>query len=257
MYCRRFPAPVVTNISQEFILRVKRKGENEYYIGRRYGDFYRLEKQLRLEVPGRVLPPLPKKNKSSSSTAGLFGGGSASDDDSISSASTQKTAPLSGGSEGSRGLSIKTAFGHKRNGSAASSLRASPRPSMDERPLSPYSPQSPWRQSDVVLHRESQRISLRAFLRSLLQNPQIAQTKAMQDFLTRDPTTLKDEDYVDIMRRKSVDEKRVEEQKKFYEIARKRAADLDIYMEQYVENVSLFTIRETRLTRFSDSAKRS
>lgn len=236
----------MANIFQEFILRVKRKGENEYYVGRRYGDFYRLEKQLRLEVPGRVLPPLPKKNKSSSSAGGLFGGGDASDDDSISSASTQKTAPLSGGSEGpSKGLSIKTAFGHKRNGSAASSLRASPRPSMDERPLSPYSPMSPWRQSDVVLHRESQRISLRAFLRSLLQNPQIAQTKAMQDFLTKDPTTLKDEDYVDIMRRKSVDEKRVEEQKKFYEIARKRAAELDIYMEQYVQNV-LFFLHLTR-----------
>lgn len=31
-----------------------------------------------------------------------------------------------------------------------------------------------------------------------------------------------------------MDEKRVEEQKQFYEIARKRAAELDVYMEQYV-----------------------
>jgi hypothetical protein len=37
---------------------------------------------------------------------------------------------------------------------------------------------------------------------------------------------------VDISRRKAMDEKRVEEQKKFYEIARKRAAELDIYMEE-------------------------
>lgn len=86
----------------------------------------------------------------------------------------------------------------------------------------------------MLLYRETQRISLRAFLRSLLQNPQVAQTKAMQEFLTRDPVTLKDEDCVDIARRKSVDEKRVQEQQKFYEIARKRAAELDIYMEQYV-----------------------
>lgn len=56
----------------------------------------------------------------------------------------------------------------------------------------------------------------------------------MQDFLTRDPITLNDEDVADIMRRKSVDERRMEEQKQFYEIARKRAAELDIYMEQYV-----------------------
>lgn len=227
-----YPVRTIANTVQEFILRVKRKGENEYYVGRRYGDFSRLHKQLQLEVPGKVLPPLPKKNKSSAVPSGLFNGGEASDDDSISSASTQRTGPLNTGSEVSKSLSIKSAFGHKRSGSTTSSAKASPRPSMDDRPLSPWSPTNG---SDVVLHRESQRISLRAYLRSLLQNTQVAQTKAMQDFLTRDPVTLKPEDVVDVMRRKTVDEKRVEEQKRFYEIARKRAAELDIYMEQYVQ----------------------
>lgn len=99
---------------------------------------------------------------------------------------------------------------------------------MDDRPP------SPGKKDNVVLYRESQRISLRAFLRSLLQNPQTAHTKAMQDFLTRDPIHLNDEDVADIIKRKAVDEKRMEEQKQFYEIARKRAAELDIYMEQYV-----------------------
>lgn len=219
---------------QEFILRVKKKSENEYYIGRRYGDFSRLLKQLRLELPGKVFTPLPKKNKSSSATSGLFGGGGGgSDDDSVSSASTQRTGVLTGTGDPSK-LSIKDAFKHKRTGSAASSQRASPRPSMDDRPLSPYnpSPLSPRKRDEVVLYREEQRISLRAFFRSLLQNPQLAQTKVMEEFLTRDPIKLSDEDCVDIARRKSVDEKRVEEQQKFYEIARKRAAELDIYMEQ-------------------------
>lgn len=41
-----------------------------------------------------------------------------------------------------------------------------------------------------------------------------------------------DADVEDILRRKAMDEKRVEEQQKFYEVARKRAAELDIYMEQ-------------------------
>lgn len=86
----------------------------------------------------------------------------------------------------------------------------------------------------VVLWRESQRISLRAFLRTLLANPQIANTRAIQDFLTLDPITPSDADVEDIARRKSMDEKRVEEQKQFYEIARKRAAELDVYMERYV-----------------------
>ena len=84
----------------------------------------------------------------------------------------------------------------------------------------------------VILWRENQRISLRSFLRSLLHNPQIANTVAMQDFLKGEPMTPTDDDVDDIMRRKVVDEKRIEEQKKFYEIARKRAAELDEYMEQ-------------------------
>jgi len=87
-------------------------------------------------------------------------------------------------------------------------------------------------EENVVLFRENQRISLRAFLRSLLHNEQIAKTTAMRDFLTKNPMTPKDEDVDDIMRRKRMDEKRVEEQRKFYEVARKRAAELDIYMEQ-------------------------
>jgi len=98
---------------------------------------------------------------------------------------------------------------------------------MDGRPLTPASNGEP-----VLLWRENQRISLRAFLRSLLANPQIASTKAIKDFLTLNPMTPKDEDVEDIMQRKSMDEKRVEEQRQFYEIARKRAADLDVYMEQ-------------------------
>lgn len=53
----------------------------------------------------------------------------------------------------------------------------------------------------------------------------------MQDFLAGDPITPTDEDVEDIIRRKSIDEKRINEQKKFYEIARKRAAELDEYME--------------------------
>lgn len=84
----------------------------------------------------------------------------------------------------------------------------------------------------MVIFRESQRISLRAFLRTLLQNPQVASTKAMEEFLLADPVKLTDDDLDDIARRKHVDKQRVEEQKRFYEVARKRAAELDVYMEQ-------------------------
>lgn len=86
-----------------------------------------------------------------------------------------------------------------------------------------------------------------------MQNPQIAQTKALQDFFNQDPITLCDEDVLDISRRAEVDKKRAEEQRKFYEIARKRAADLDVYMEEYVSlpcAASLPEDADIRLYRF-------
>ena len=68
---------------QEFILRVKRKGDLEFFIGRRYGDFVKLHKKLRTELPGKILPEIPKKNKSSSTTSGLLSSvmGKGDDDD--------------------------------------------------------------------------------------------------------------------------------------------------------------------------------
>ena len=89
----------------------------------------------------------------------------------------------------------------------------------------------------VVLYREDQRVSLRAFLRTFLQNEQISHSKAMLEFLTRNPIKLNEEEMDDVQRRKEMDEKRIEEQKKFYEIARQRARELDVYMEKFRRDV--------------------
>jgi hypothetical protein len=61
-----------------------------FFIGRRYGDFNRLHKRLRTELPGKVLPPMPRKNKQSSVASNLISGVIESDDDasSLSSVST-------------------------------------------------------------------------------------------------------------------------------------------------------------------------
>ncbi len=235
------------------MLRVRRKGTAEHYVGRRYGDFARLYKRLRTELPGKVLPPIPQKNKSHSVAPSIFGSqdGNNSETSSVSSVSTQlqplNSPPPNGvghQSEAvSRLLSVKGEDYIATPGTGSHSLtccvqpdhrsgeRQSPRNSVDGRPSSP-SLLSPKPQETVVIWRESQRISLRAFLRSLLQNPQIATTKAMEEFLAKDPVTLSDDDVEDVIRRKHVDKKRVEEQKQFYEVARKRAAELDVYMEQ-------------------------
>jgi hypothetical protein len=61
-----------------------------YFIGRRYGDFHRLHKKLHTELPGKILPPLPKKNKQHSMASNLVSGVIGGDDDasSLSSVST-------------------------------------------------------------------------------------------------------------------------------------------------------------------------
>lgn len=198
---------------------MKRAGKSDIYVGRRYGEFVKLHKRLRIELPGKILPPLPRKNKSSTQSAFLSVGG---DDDasSVSSVSTQNTGHDDGASM--RGL---VGMGHRRSASVQSG-RSSRRPSGD------------FGSETVVLYRETQRVSLRAFLRTILQNQQIAESKAIKEFLTADPLKkLNEEELGDIERRKAMDEKRVEEQKQFYEIARQRARELDVYMERFRRDI--------------------
>ncbi|GJN77665.1 PX domain-containing protein [Purpureocillium lilacinum] len=230
----------------EFLLRIKRKGELEHFVGRRYGDFAKLSKNLKTELPGRVLPQLPKKNKSSSTASGVFSAfsnGDDSDASSISSLSTRFTGAVQDSTEGSSSLlSPSGGISSRKPGSITSARsirsRASPRPSVENRGSPGTGPGTPVASEEtVILWRENQRISLRAWIRSLLHNPQVANTKAMMEFLSGNPITPTDEDVDDIVRRKAIDEKRIEEQKKFYEIARKRAAELDEYMEQFRRDI--------------------
>lgn len=226
----------------EFLLRVKHKDEGEVYVSRRFGDFSRMHKKLRLELPGKVLPPLPRKNKAQS----IYSGRDDSDADSLSSISTQGTlAPTPDTPEQGGGFraylsswtgSSTPSSRHSRNASRASLATASPRPSVDSsRELTPSSAPEP--AADAVLHREEQRVSLRAFLRNFLQNEVIANSKAMYDFLTEDPITLTEEEKYDIERRRHMDEKRLEEQRQFFDIAKQRARELDVHMEKFRRSV--------------------
>ncbi|KAF1989718.1 hypothetical protein K402DRAFT_390685 [Aulographum hederae CBS 113979] len=211
----------------EYLLRVKKRDEPEIYVGRRFGEFAQMRKRLRIEMAGKVLPPLPRKNKNNS----MFPAAEDDDADSISSVSTTqeslKESTTPGTSSGGYLRSYLPSFGsagHKRSQSAASAHQSSsPRPSME----------GGARPAHHVLYREEQRVSLRAFLRNLLHNEHIAQSATIKDFLTRDPIVLNEEEMEDVEKREDMDEKRMEEQKQFYEIARKRAAELDIHMEKF------------------------
>jgi hypothetical protein len=208
---------------QEYLLRVKSGEDKDFYIGRRYADFVQLHKRIRLELPGKVLPPLPRKNKKD----GMLRTAAADDDDvsSISSASTQDAQPEpqeTGGGGGLRGYLF--GGGHKRNASQASAGKGNtPRASGEY---------TAFKQARK-LYREEQRVSLRAFLRNFLNNERIAQSNAMAEFLSHHPIEVNEEEMDDIRRREEMDAKRIQEQKQFYEVARQRAAELDIHMEKF------------------------
>jgi hypothetical protein len=220
-----------------FLLRVKQKDKPEIHIARRFGDFAKMHKKLRQELPGKVLPPLPRKNKNSS----LF-------TSSMSSISTREPSmapaePVQESSGGFRSYLSSWTGGsstpsHKRAPSVTPS-NASPRPSMDSSTglAIGATPRSASPAAGHTLVREDQRVSLRAFLRNFLQNENIAHSRAMADFLTADPTKLTNEELDDIARRKEMDERRMEEQRRFFEIASQRAKELDVHMEKFRRTV--------------------
>ncbi|KAL4974949.1 hypothetical protein BDW66DRAFT_160854 [Aspergillus desertorum] len=207
----------------EFIIRVRRNGQPDIYVARRYGEFVKLQKRLHTEIPGRAVPPLPRKNKSST-TSTLWGSSSVEDDESsLSSVSTQDIGTPEDARLSRNNLAPSDIIQRTRSRSR-SSVRKSPRSSADV-------------PRETVLYREEQRISLRAFLRTLLQNKRIAESKALEEFLTADPFVPGQEETRDMERRKEADAVRIEEQKRFYEIARERAAELDVYMEKFRRDI--------------------
>ncbi|KAH8149732.1 uncharacterized protein LAJ45_06363 [Morchella importuna] len=210
------------HIHAEFLLRTKRVNQPDVVVGRRYGAFVRLHKELRQEIPGKVLPPLPRKSQSSSASAYLS---QSTGDDRSSISSNSSLTSSSGDSHPNNGNGSKS---HARSQSLGSSLgsslglsrsRNASRSSLDHPP--------------VELWRENQRISLRAFLRALLGDEQIAKSRAITKFLLENPITLNAEERVDEERRRAMDNIRIEEQRRFYEIARQRARELDVYMESF------------------------
>lgn len=246
----------------EFLIRVQRRDEPEIYVARRFGAFNKMHKRLRTELPGKVLPPLPRKNRTSS----LYSVEDGSETESVSSFSvhTQEHLPAppldQAGSDGASTGGLRgylsswtggssTSGRHSRNQSRSSiNLNASPKPSprasMDSmgataslKSSSPVRSATPQPEPSHVLHREEQRVSLRAFLRTFLQNEAIANSTAMYNFLTENPICPSPEERADIERRKVMDEKRLEEQRRFFEIARDRARELDIHMEKFRRKV--------------------
>ncbi|OLL25372.1 PX domain-containing protein [Neolecta irregularis DAH-3] len=85
----------------------------------------------------------------------------------------------------------------------------------------------------IALHREENRLTLRQWLRRLLADPNYSQSRHLLKFLTTDEATLTLSELKDQKLRKALDERRVDEQAKFLEIAKMRARELDKHMTQF------------------------
>lgn len=217
----------------EYLIRVKQGSSDELFVSRVYEDFKRMHKRLRLELPGKIIPPLPRH---STSDQALTFADEDSDAESIMSnihvekADSKPPSP----NPSSYNLGGLRAYlpsfsgastpggGHRRESSASSQL--TPRASGEG-------------MRSVILYRETSRVSLRAGLRNLLGHERCATSLAMQEFLTKDPITLSEEELADIERRKESDERRLREQHQFYEVARERAAELDVHMEKFRRDI--------------------
>jgi hypothetical protein len=122
-----------------------------------------------MELPGKLLPPLPRKNKSSTNSNLLSVGGGDDDDSSVSSVSTRQY-PDDSSLRNLVGLAIAV-----------------------QDPPSAHRASADFGKATVTLYREDH-VSLRAFLRTFLQNQQIAGTKAMAEFLTSQPVSVNEEE---------------------------------------------------------------
>ncbi|KAK6336444.1 hypothetical protein TWF696_001997 [Orbilia brochopaga] len=210
----------------EFLIRSKHEKHGEILVGRRYGAFKQLTRDLKKEFPGKTFPPLPIKMKTSSS-GGLLtpGGGGGKDDDSssVSSVSTVASTDVSVSNRLSVHLTPSRSASANRHSRSASRSRLSLHSDRGDSP--PVDQPQLWR--------EDQRVSLRAYVRNLLKNIHIASSGAMRLFLTDGHIKLNKEEEYDEERRRIADQARVEEQMKFFEIARSRARELDVYMEGF------------------------
>lgn len=109
----------------------------EYFIGRRYGDFSKLHKRIRTELPGKVLPTMPRKNKQNSTASNIITGITGRDDEDASSLSSVSTMATD-----MQKLTVKD---NRKSASAFSLVKASPRSSMDGRSIDtrPHTPATP------------------------------------------------------------------------------------------------------------------
>ncbi|KAG1754063.1 uncharacterized protein EDB91DRAFT_1243031 [Suillus paluster] len=181
---------VRSRVHEEFIIRTRLSENREFCVSRRYGDFKTLADELRKFHPEENVPSPPVKDR----TIVNIPRSTSPPDASIMSRMQGSTASYYGStfSEGSS----------------------------ESPPHSPSSQQFGSSESSPRLSREKNRLTLRAYLHSLMNNVAIASSPVLKSFLLSGPTNLSPEELEDARRREDADEIRENGRKRFaHEIA--------------------------------------
>ncbi|KAK9241101.1 hypothetical protein V1525DRAFT_393703 [Lipomyces kononenkoae] len=258
----------------DFIIRTGQENQKEdIYVARRYSDFRLLHQELLHAFPEKSLPRVPMKNKhftvvnddhvshSAPNPAALsetaIDNPNISPRSSISHAASEASVS-SVGTSGSMSpypspgptSSVSKTLTHKFSKSSLRRRKSASFPSSqvsltklnaNRNDLSIANGTTEVNGTPKVrLPGELQRLSLRAFLRSLVAIPSVAESEIFRKFLTDRPFRLSDitsAEIADIRLRRQADAVRLEEQFEFYQIASRRARELDGYMTEFKKDL--------------------
>ncbi|KAE8234351.1 hypothetical protein CF326_g611 [Tilletia indica] len=211
---------------EEFIIRTRRPNQPEVYVSRRYGDFTRLAETLRIDYPDEEIRTPPNKDRSSRDVG---------DDSAAPSPHVKSTKP--GEAVGWEEAEQEEVMHDQQDDD--DSLRPPTQSQRRSRKISlgRSSAPNPAQMSTVQLAREKNRLTLRAYLRSLLAVPAVADSESFQDFLIGNPIVLNRDEVDDAARRERLDEVREAEQQHFADEAGRRAKELQTHLKAFKEDL--------------------
>ncbi|UZJ56201.1 hypothetical protein CBS101457_005521 [Exobasidium rhododendri] len=199
----------------EFIIRTRRPGGRETFVSRRYGDFARLADTLRVEFPEEEIrrpPPKDRRGTDVKSTMHI------TEDFPEEMKRVAEEPPRIGhlhldGEE--RFPASPASVDYHRSETNSSAL-----------PTARSVPQGP-------LARERNRLTLRAYLRSLLSNLHVADSFTLSSFLLSEPTTLSEAEERDALAREGLDAFRDDEAGRFTREANRRVNELKQHLQTF------------------------
>lgn len=176
------------------------------FVSRRYGDFRRLAEELRVLFPDALLPNPPPKDKSSAAPP----------------------PPQAVQSYYSAYNPLRVIYGSSPvpSGTSTPSRTDGTAQALPDAPI----PAAP-------LSREKNRLTLRAYIQSILAMPEIANAPIMRSFLLSNPTVLTPPEAADIQRRLEADAVREEGRRRFREEAERRVEALREGLAQFKGDV--------------------